>query len=64
MNLPEGFGEPTPMNHRPVLILAESDRFHATGVGSCAVLRPPIEPEIASNASGAAAAATKVHNRL
>jgi hypothetical protein len=64
MNFSEGFMEPTPMNHRPVLPLAESGRLHATGVGSCAAPQPPIGTEFASNALEAAAASTKVHNRL
>jgi hypothetical protein len=52
------------MNHKSFLHLTESDRFHAMGVGSCAALPPLIKPESASNASEAAVAPAKVHNRL
>jgi len=64
MNFLEGLEDTRPMNHKSFLHLTESDRFHAMGVGSCAALPPLIKPESASNASEAAVAPAKVHNRL
>jgi hypothetical protein len=45
MNCSKGLEGLTPMNHRPILLVADPGRFSTMGVGSGAASRPLNAPE-------------------